>query len=322
VIPGALLLACSDGDGSGPTTGAWSTLVEDAPGALLRVWGTDADEAYAVGADGDGDGSLVFRSDGQTATRLDPGSSGDLWWVHGVGPDDVRMVGEAGTIVSFRPSTGAFEALPSPGGATLFGAWGANADDVWYVGGRPFEPSGVVWRDRGDGARPAGGVPASTSSTAVFKVHGFETGEVWMVGQRGRTWYFDGIAWSEPDAPTTDTLFTVHGVRPDRVFAVGGTIDGVILAWDGAAWIDETPDGAPPLNGVWATDAERAFAVGFNGTVLERTGDGEWRDFEGGRGTFDDLHAVWVDPSGALWAVGGLLAADPPTGGTLVRYAK
>ena len=311
--------ACGD-DGPTPTDAEWQTLLENLPGALLGVFGTGPNDVYAVGADGDGSGSLVYHFDGTSLTKLDPGTEGDLWWVRSVAPDDVRMVGEGGLVLRYQPSTQTFTRLPTPTTTdTLFGVWGASPSDVWYVGGAPTRPSGLVLRDTGAGASAVSDLPVSTSSVAVFKTHGFADGTVWFVGQRGRTWRFDGTAWTEPASGTTEGLLTVHGTRPDRVFAVGGNLRGVILRYDGAQWVDETPSGAAGVNGVFAVSEDEAYAAGFNGSIWKRS-EGTWGAFTPESSTLEDLHSLWVDSNGVIWAVGGLLSADPPTRGVLVRY--
>lgn len=317
---GLLLGGCAE-DAPAASDPEWQVLLDDLPGALLRVYGTGPRDVYAVGADGDGAGSLVYHFDGTRLEKLDPGTSGDLWWVEAVAEDDVRMVGEGGLILRYQPTSKTFTRLPVPSdGDTLFGAWGSSGDDVWYVGGLPTATRSVVWRDTGSGATPVSDLPVSTSSTTVFKVHGFTDGSVWLVGQRGRTWRLHDGAWTEPESGTQETLFTVHGDRADRVYAVGGTLRGVILGFDGTAWVDETPAGAAGVNGVFARGEDEVYAAGFNGSIWKRGEGGRWDAFAPESPTFEDLHSIWVDSEGAIWVVGGLLSADPPTRGVLARY--
>lgn len=320
-------LACAlAGCGGGPPVTpepVWQTLLEGLPGALLRVYGTGPRDVYAVGADADGQGSLVYHFDGDRVRRLEPGTRGDLWWLHPVSEDDLRMVGEDGLILQYQPSTGRFTRLSAPSSEdTLFGVWASRPDDVWYVGGAPAATRSVAWRDTGAGAEAVSDLPVSTSSTTIFKAHRAPGGSLWMVGQRGRTWRLQGDRWTEPESGTTETLFTVHGHTGDRVYAVGGTLRGVILAFDGERWVDETPAGAAGINGVHAVNESEAYAAGFNGTVWKRASSGTWSAFSPAPPTFEDLHAVWVDADGAIWVVGGLLSADPPTRGVLARYGS
>jgi hypothetical protein len=307
--------ACSDTDP--PAEPTWQVVQEKIPGGLLRVWGRNARDVYAVGADGDGQESLALHFDGDKWTRLHPGTTGDLWWVDGVGEDDIRMVGEAGLILRYRPSTGAFERITAPEAVTLFGAWGRSPNDVWYVGGVVSAMRGIIWRDDGTAVSPVTETLTATRST-IFKTHGFSDGTVMMVGQTGQSVVYDGTSYSEPMTGTRFPLFTVHGARKDHAFAVGGVASGVIVRWDGAEWIDETPAEAPQMNGVWVVGDALAYAAGFNGRMYKREGS-TWSEVSGVP-TFQDLHSVWIDETGAIWACGGQLASDPPKQGVLVRY--
>jgi hypothetical protein len=314
------LAACGDGGAAkgGAEPVRWQVVFEAQPGALLRAWGPSADDVYVVGAD-TGDGSVVLHFDGERWRRLHPGTHGTLWWVQGVGPDDVRMVGDHGLALRYTPSTGRFEARPTGTDARLFGVWGASSDDVWYVGGDTTRGTGVVLRDDGRSI-VAPDLPApGTAGGAFFKVQGWAADAVWMVGQGGRALFWDGRAFQAPATGTSLPLMGVHGTSADDVLAVGGVAGGVLLAWDGAAWRDETPRGTPQMTGVWAQDATLAYAAGFNGHIYRRR-DGEWADLRATTGTYQSFHAIWVDETGGLWAVGGRLAADPPTGGMLIHY--
>ncbi len=278
---------------------------------------------YAVGADADGNGPLVYHFDGERLERLTmdlPGVTGDLWWLHQVGPDDVRMVGEAGLLLRYRPSDRAFERLHAPSADIIFGVWGRSPDDVWYVGGTPIARSSALWRDRGSGAEALTDGPDGARDATAFKVHGLASGTLWIVGQSGFAAVREEGAWVSHPVDTRETLFTVHGHDDRHVWAVGGVVEGLIRRWDGSAWTDETPPGTPALNGVFAAGPGRTVAGGFNGTLLTRGDDGVWVDFPHPPPTFEDFHSVWVGPDGSVWAAGGLLGADPPTRGVLVRY--
>lgn len=310
-------LACGSADP--PPEPSWQVVQSGLPGGLLRVWGRSARDIYAVGADGDGAGSLVLHFDGRAWRRLDPGTRGDLWWVDGVGDDDIRMVGEAGLILRYRPSTGAFERLEAPEAITLFGVWGSSSGDVWYAGGDISRGRGILWRDDGRSIRSTSEVITATGTAALFKVHGFAEGGVWFVGQLGRTAFWNGSSFVEPRSGTALPLFTVHGLRASRVYAVGGVADGVILAWDGSEWMDETPREAPQLNAIWVVRDDLAYAAGFNGRIFRRDAAG-WSEIADDIPTFQDLHSVWVDENGEIWASGGRLASDPPKDGVLIHY--
>lgn len=297
----------------------WRVVFDEEPSALLRVWGTSSSDVYVVGADADGSGPVALHYDGARWRRLRPPVQGDLWWVQGVGPDDVRMVGDDGIALRYTPSTDSFEIRTTPTTLRLFGVWGASSDDVWYVGGDTGRNRGVILRDDGRSVRSVD--TTATASAAFFKAQGFGANAVWLVGQRGRTLFWNGAELVEHTTGTFLPLMGVHGQSEDQVFAVGGVGDGVMLSWDGAAWREETPLATPQMIAVWAVDDQLAYAAGFNGRLFRRR-SGAWAEVEEPVPTFQDLHALWVDEKGEIWGVGGRLAEDPPTGGVLVHHGR
>jgi hypothetical protein len=309
-----------------PAKPDWQLVMSGLPGALLRVWGFSSKDVYVVGANGDGQGNLFFHYDGTKWKKIDTKTSESLWWVQGITDKDVRIVGDGGVVLTYDPSSGTVSKRSAPDPIRLFGAWGCASDDVWYVGGVANGSHGVMWRDDGTSIR-APAIPATwTASTTIFKVAGFGCNDLWFVGAHGLAGHWNGTTFDRPP-PMTGTplsLFTIHGLSSDRVFAVGGGASGVLLAWDGMAWKNETAPGTPRMNGVWVAGEGTVYAAGFNGHIYKR--DPSWSALDTapmGQSlpvTFDDFHSIWVDEKGEIWAVGGGLSADPPTGGMLVHY--
>jgi hypothetical protein len=318
----SLALACGSEDPppAPPAEKAWQTVLDGLPGALLRVWGRSSRDVYVVGADADGQGPLILHFDGDRWRRLRSGAQGDLWWMAEVGPDDIRMVGDQGLVLRYRPSSGAFEPRTTGVTSRLFGVWGAASDDVWYVGGDPAVNRGVVLHD--DGATIAApAVPlVATASATIFKVQGNSADDVWFVGQLGTAARWNGGAFEVFDTGTRLPLMGVHGLSSSRMFAAGGVGSGVLLSFDGAAWTDEGPIDLPQMIAVWAAGEDSIYAGGFNGRLYRRSAAEGWTQLADRIGTFQDLHSVWVDETGGIWAVGGRLAADPPLDGVLVYY--
>jgi hypothetical protein len=327
----------SGGENKGPPD--WQLVMQDLPGALLRVWGTSSKDVYAVGANGDGKGGLLFHYDGNKWKKIETNQQEDLWWVQGIDGENVSIVGKAGLAMNYNPKTGAMTARHAPESIILFGSWGCAPNDRWYVGGQPAGGHGVVWRDDGTTIRAPEMPATSTKSATIFKVYGFACDDIWMVGQRGLAIHWNGTKFDHPPPDTGAglPLFTVHGIKRDRIYAVGGASSGVIVAWDGAWWMDETPkpgDGAPfpMMNGVWVANDGTAYTAGFNGHIYKRDPTAPqgtktaWSELPTNptgstlRATFKDYHSIWVDEKNEIWAVGGDLTADPPKGGVLVHY--
>ena len=310
-----------------PIEPQWQLVATELPEALLSVSGSAADDVWVVGADA-GDGPLIARFDGGGWSRYASPIAADLWWVHAVSAAHVYAGGSQGTIL--RLVDNRFERMTTPGLArhTVFGIWGAAPDDVWAVGGVSgrdgfiWHYDGLLWQEVAlpddtpelpNGERPG-----------LFKVWGDSSGTVWVVGGQGTVLRRPAGATEfevvELDAPRT--LFTVHA-RGDRVIAVGGESFGV--AYDlaeGAAPRVVTPAGAPLLQGVCVEPDGEAWLAGAGGAVYHMAaGEETFTRVEHGLApSIESLHAVWVDPEGNVWAVGGDVLTASLGRGAIVRF--
>ncbi|MEZ4390804.1 MAG: hypothetical protein R3A48_06875 [Polyangiales bacterium] len=306
-----------------PPSYQWRGVLEHLPGALLSVWGTADSNVYTVGSDArDGTGPLALRFDGARWTRLDTGlRRGTLWWVYGPTPSSVFMVGSGGTVLRHDPSTGRSEAMATPDSATtLFGVWGARADDVWAVGGVAASNTGVIWHYDGRAWSAVEAPDGLGARETFFKVWGNASNDVWIVGTNSVTLHWDGARWSSVSVPSSarGALFTVHSRGSERV-AVGGTVSGTILEGDGSGWRQAALPDAPKLNGVWIPERGNPVAVGAQGAIFTRSG-GVWQETARRPTTSVEFHGVWRSPEGTVWAVGGQVSAEPLTDGAIFRF--
>jgi hypothetical protein len=307
--------ACGE---SGPSVEApaWQIVHEELPGALMSVWGTSSTDVWLAGADpGDGKGPLVLHFDGEAWTRKNTGATGDLWWIMGFEGGPVFLGGEDGLIL--RYSAGQFEQLDTPGTGTVFGLWGAAADDMWAVGGYIGGASGAfAWRYSGDVFVEAEGFPAELSDThTVWKIHGRSADDIWLVGTNGLTMHYDGAAFEQVPSGTTRSLFTVHG-NSQLMVAVGGYGTGTVIENDGSGWVDVSTPSLVQMVGVRLTE-DAAYSVGIDGAVYRRTGEG-WQPEATKLAVYEQFHAVWTDPEGGVWAVGGQTLSEPLIRGVLI----
>jgi hypothetical protein len=280
---------------------------EDA--ALLSVSGTAAEDVWLVGAD-DGGGPLVLHGDGERWTRENVAPQGAVWWVQALPDGSVYAAGSGGSV--FERSAGAWARLPTPElpDATVFGVWSPGAGELYAVGAEQ-QGRGFLWHSAGglwSEVPLPGGLPLDEHGAApgLFKVWGSSASDVWVVGDRGVVLHgnaahgFARIA----SGSEQDRLFTVHGAA-DRVVMVGGSANGWALETGNDGLVDISPPGAAPLQGVCISARGELWTVGVAGNVYERAaGQSEWRDRFTGIAV-QSLHAVWVDPQGGVWAVGG-----------------
>ena len=313
----ACLLACP---GDAPEEPTWQRVHQGLPAALLSVWGTAADDVWAVGADTrDGQGPLVLHFDGAAWTRVVTGEAqGNLWWVFGFDGGPIYMGGEGGMIL--RNQSGAFTRMTTPGAATVFGIWGAAPDDVWAVGGASDSTGGFAWRLQGDAWVDEPTLPADIPTGAdVWKIFGAGPSDAWLVGSNGVALHWDGAALTPGDTGVGSSLFTVHAAG-GRYVAVGGLATGIIVEDEGAGWKNVTPDPAPSgLSGVTVTAAGGGVAVGSFGAVLTRDPAAGWAEADLGFTIGQNLHGSWIDDQGGLWAVGGQTFSPPYDDGVLLH---
>jgi hypothetical protein len=306
------LAACDsrpdDGGDDGPS---WSVVFPQLDGALFSIWGTAADDVWTVGSDA-GDGPTVLHWDGHRWDRLETGVQGDLWWVH-AGPQRVWMCGDGGMVLRHDRGSGDTQRIDTPTDMLLFGVHEIAPDEVWAVGGDPGQQGGVVLRLEGE-AFSSLAVPEEAEEGSFFKVWGASADDVWIVGHGGRALHWDGEALSAREVPQGRPLLTVHG-SGDDVVAVGGFASGLLVQVESGTLVDRTPPGAPQLNGVFVRP-ETAWAAGVHGTIMQRVDDA-WELREDAPRLSQDYHAVYADPDGGVWAVGGDIVAPPYRRGVL-----
>ncbi|MBL8918769.1 MAG: vanadium-dependent haloperoxidase [Myxococcaceae bacterium] len=302
----------------------WQRIASDLDEALMGVGGTSSTDVWAVGADSGG-GPLVLHFDGQSLTRHPvAGLTGPLWWVHAFAPGHAFMGGASSVVLEYRD--GAFTRHDTPGLArqTVFGLWGRAPDDVYAVGANTSGRSGFIWHYDGaswtavqlpaDLPRRAGEVPG------LFKVWGAPSGEVYFVGSDGLALVrsTDG-ALRRLETGSSETLFTVAG-NAKEVFAVGGGRSGALLEKSGDGFAAATVESVPALLQGVASNGTVTVASGEGGALFERKG-GRWEKVQTAASQrIESLHAVWVDPQGGVWAVGGNVISDLKKG-AIVRLA-
>ncbi len=254
---------------------SWSEMEVPANVSLLVwVYGFSSDQVFAVGEDGS-----AVRYDGVAWTKLETGTTEDLWGIWGAAPDEMWVVG--GSIGEGDPALLRF-----------------NADDD------SFTPVAVPANDR--------------NATSLFKVWGIGS-KVFAVGERGLIIEYDGSTWAQvPTGADADEDFvSLWGTSEDNIVAVGGRSSARISVYDGTSWNTTKPAGVPGLNAVFMAEPGLAVVGGTNGycgafnpETLELTAESA--------PTNQTVHALWASSAARFFGVGGRFSA-PYTGLALVR---
>jgi photosystem II stability/assembly factor-like uncharacterized protein len=176
--------------------------------------------------------------------------------------DDAWAVGEDGTVLRSAGGTGQWTIQPAPTATARLNAVHVVQASGWAVGDAAaiLRLAGSSWTSE---------PPASEITVDLHGVHADANG-AWAVGAAGTVLSWNGTEWERQaqDADVTATLRDVH-FAGDTGVAVGD--DGTILATAdrGEDWTVQTvPEGTGDLHGVFLADAQHAWAVGAQGTVL------------------------------------------------------
>ena len=309
----ALLTACEPeiDSGDSASTSSWQAVGEGLDSALLSIWGTDWNDVWVVGADS-GTGGVLLHFDGAEWSRIAGLGSGDAWWVEGT--DSTLWISCAGgRILRYDIVTGAVteDTLDLP--RVMFGIWPASDSEAWAVGGDPDVgvDTAVLYHFDGTAWTSVDLPPEAAAVGAIFKVSGHAPDDVWAVGNTGIALHYDGGRWSVVPTGVEANLFGIRGR-----YAVGGNFTASILAWSGSSFVEESPQYAYQFTGVSDDGTHTPTAVGLQGEVYLR-GELGWDPDPAPSATLQDLHAVWIDPEGGTWAVGGHLATAPLIHGAL-----
>ena len=188
---------------------AWSTMTSPTTLTLQGVWGTAANNVFAVGgpsASSGGDRGTILKYDGGAWIRVwnDPSilRFHDLW---GSSDTNLFAVGEAGAIVHSANGGTSWEVMDNPvkgSTVTLRDIWGSSASDIFAVGdGDSTADYGSTILHYDGSAWSIMANPRSATSTKLHGVWGSSFDNVFAVGDR----------YIEPDGITTHgTIYALY----------------------------------------------------------------------------------------------------------------
>jgi hypothetical protein len=254
---------------------AWRAMVVPEVPFLVWMHGFAPDNVIAVGMGG---GAVHY--DGQKWSRLESGTTEDLWGVWGHAPNDMWMVG--GDVADGPPVAIHFDGssfvpadpLTNDRSATvLFKIWGMH-DKVVAVGenGLIVELQGGRWTQM---------ETAPGADDDLISLWGTRPDHIVAAGGRtaGLIVVYDGQAWSKVPLSDVPGLSTVHMPSDDLALVGGdGAFVGVLNMQTREFFAEET--GADLLlHSIWSDGTGRIYATGgqfrdpFIGLALMRTAD-------------------------------------------------
>jgi len=130
-------------------------------------------------------------------------------------------------------------------------------------------------------------------------VWGSSPSNVFVVGENGAIYNYDGNSWEKMDSPVSASINGIWGTSSSNVYAV--TQNGGILHFDGDNWAMVASYENYRFNGIWGSSESDIFAVGFEGIILHYDGH-NWDTTTLG----DTYHVlnIWGTSSTNVYAVG------------------
>jgi photosystem II stability/assembly factor-like uncharacterized protein len=270
-VPG---LVCEEGRCKAESEVSWEPMKRPLTTDLNAVWGTDANNVFAVGESG-----VILRYQGQgldwvdtkqaSATGLDKtltaiwGKPGSIWAVgyHGIvqwngsswsKQDAYDAEGTSSTKLSLTAVHGAGNQVYAVGSETNQGRHVLR-----------FNSSTQVWDD----------VPGADLSFNPVDLWVTDAGEIFVIGaDASHVKHFDGSSWSEQNLDGSTKLRAIWGTADGkRLFGVGAR--GVLATYDGSAWtVNEQGRLDFEAYDIWGLGANDLFVVGSSGSYSSSPG--------------------------------------------------
>jgi eukaryotic-like serine/threonine-protein kinase len=346
-VAAAVIVARPTGHTAPPPAPARAAASLSVDGALEAVAATSASDAWAVGFDGSGN-TLIEHWNG-TGWKREPSPSPGPSGVYAGG----RLVAVAATSATNAWAVGgtnsgqslilhwngtSWRQVPSPGtSASLGGVTAISAGNAWAVGSAAGKTlilhwNGTAWQQASS--------PSVTG--ALEAVAATSASNAWAVGLAATSFgtaeagnplimHWNGAAWERVSSnlpPGIGNLRGVAATSAGNAWAVGcsgclaeGAGAPLIERWNGTRWTQVsalTYDALAGLNGVTATSATNAWAVGIpDGVPGHTTGIAHWNghtwELVPSPNPGGQVHVIGVaaTSAGNAWAVGETEATTP-----------
>ena len=285
----------------------WSSAT-NSPTDMQALWAAGASSLWSLGGCGD-----LSHWNGTAWATSSTGFRDNLTSVWASGPSDVWALspGVYGSNKVYHYNGGAWsDATPMQlapfSNNEALAVWGASATDVWLVG--RSASTGLVLRGSA-GAWTA--VNPGTGNEQFWAVHGTSAKDIWLAGSNAAgtaaIYHYDGTSYTALTLPAgAGPLHAVRAMSAADAWAAGES--DTILHWDGTAWTAATPPEISnlTLSGLWGASANDVWAVGTDGSGLNRPAALHWdgTSWTQSMSAGSWLEAVMGTASNDVWAVG------------------
>lgn len=277
--------ACFSGDAAHYDGTSWTRVAVDTGITdLYGVYGGASNDIWITG-----DSGRVFHWDGATWTRVTLAMGGIFQSAWGTGTTDIWTGGYQGAIWHYDGATWTQAPVVGTNPLEYQSGWVMTANDVW---------ASSVGAPLGRGNLATGFTDVSWPGLdVIYAFWGSAPDNIWMGGEGGRLYRWNGSDWSSPFPVGAPSLTATSGTSANDVWAVGQF--GTILHRDATrTWSRRASPTTSLLEGVAAFAPEDVWIAGrdsvfrFDGTgwteVLHEVGT-EFTDIAG-----TSRNDVWV----------------------------
>jgi hypothetical protein len=205
----------------------------------------------------------------------------------------------------------AFRTVTSEQQGLLLSAFVASDGTAYLAGGVTGGGAGSALLLRWDG-QTVTSIPTGDAQ-AFWWIHGVSDGEMWLAGEGGEVYRFDGTTLARVDAgaPSGAILFGIWGASGDDLWTVGGSFAPggprqVIQHLSGGSWaaVPSPAEVSPDVTyfKVWGASAAEVWIVGDQGVVLRADAAGLARADAPGAERYVTVHGCGARD---VYAVGG-----------------
>ncbi len=294
---------------------AWTTVPDSVSSTMYSISMLSSTDGWTSGTDahfGHWDGSnwseiTASPSVTETMYSISMLSSTDGW---AVGGTVIPNVGMQGKIARWNGTS--WDAFPSPVTNRIFyGVDFSSPTEGWVVGvgGTTEHWNGTNWTL----VPPPGSCQLSCGAVNLSAIYSINANDAWAVGSTNgwtsNTWHWDGLVWTEINAPTGAPLHSVVMLAPNNGWSVADR--GTIYHWDGTSWSVATTQWL--TNGLYALDfvsPDDGWAVGvLNQSTppawgLQHWNGSAWTEYQPPSYTPGPMKDVDMLASDQVWAVG------------------
>jgi len=220
---------------------------------LLATWGSSAQDVWAVGGAG-----TIVHFDGSKWSIVRSPTNNTLYSIWGSAPNNVFAVGDRGTVLHWDGTSWTQLQLGADGKdvAQLYGVWGADGSEVWFVGNHLTAGAAIL---RWNGA-------TATRLTAPISwglrgVWGASKTSAYIAGEGGTLLHWDGSSWTKFGPTMSASWSSITGISDNNFFLATRT--GLIYRWNGTTLVQAptNPPTVSSINNLWS-DGTSIFATG------------------------------------------------------------